>query len=174
MRNKSENASAYSGEGNGAPLLYTYVPKENTVERDGLLSTRLTAEGYRKYMDRFGTKEREDTLRALDRSIPGFQRSKSISFLPSPIPDDADPKLVDFARRNRLYRVDAAQLLAAGMVRKAVVADKTFKYPEADLSKPMRIDWKKKKAGRYLFSNVPHLFLETAGGRIPPEFVTAL
>lgn len=63
MRNKSENASAYSGDRNNTLLLYTYVPKENTVERDGLLSTRLTSEGYRKYMDRFGTREREDTLR---------------------------------------------------------------------------------------------------------------
>lgn len=82
--------------------------------------------------------------------------------------------IMNFMQASIVYRVDAAQLLAAGMVRKAVVADKTLKYPEADLSKPMRIDWKKKKAGRYLFSNVPHLFLETAGGRIPPEFVTAL
>ena len=72
MRNKSENASAYSGEGNNALLLYTYVPKENTVERDGLLSTRLAEEVYRNYMDRFGTNEREDILRALDRSILGL------------------------------------------------------------------------------------------------------
>lgn len=156
------------------PFLYTYVPKESTVDTDGLLSTSLSRGGWKKYKGRFGA-TRKEVLQGLDNSIPGFRRSKAISVLASPIPETADSEFRAFADRSSLYRVSAPELLAAGILRKAVFIPGGRKHvpvenlEEHEYASP---DWRKAKAGQYLFSNVPHYFIELKDGRVPPEFVS--
>ena len=151
--------------------LYTYVPKDNTVEKDGLLSTRLAPHGWEKYMGRTNRKTRNAVLNAIDNWKPGFKRSYAISGLTEPIPEDAHKDFRGFADRQRLYRFDAAKLLAAGMLTRIEYAPpRTFRLDEVDHIEPQNINWKKKPKD-LLFKDIPHYIVETSEGRIPPEYV---
>ena len=151
--------------------LYTYVPKDNTVDRDGLLSTRLAKHGWEKYMGRTNRRTRNAVLHAIDNWKPGFKRSYAISGLTEPIPADAHKDFRGFADSQRLYRFDAAKLLAAGLLTKIEYAPpRTFRLDEVDRIDSQEIDWKKRPRG-LLFKDIPHYLVEAANGSIPPEYV---
>lgn len=153
--------------------LYTYLPKDNTEATDGILSTALSEQGWEKYRGRTGKDSKEEVLAALDSWDPTFRRSYGISAFRSPIPDYADADFRAFADAKDLYSFDAAQLLAAGILRQMHGINTgrrgTHKIKRLPYKGP---DWGSKKPGRFLFSNVPHYIVETRDGRIPPEYVT--
>lgn len=64
--------------------LYTYLPKDNTAETDGIYSTKSSKDGYRKYINRAKTDgyrgSRSSVLSWLDATIPDFRRSYAVSF----------------------------------------------------------------------------------------------
>ena len=153
--------------------LYTYVPEENTVDTEGLLSTAMTAQGYEKYRERTGKQNKEDVLAVLDSWDPEFRRSFGISFFNTPIPDDANERFVQFRDAKRLYSIDPAKLLAAGIiVRIRSINPGAHGTHQVKRISYKEIDWKGKALGEFLFSNVPHYIAETADGHIPAEYVT--
>ena len=154
--------------------LYTYLPKNNTALSDGVLSTALTDDGYKKYIERTGKTTKQEVLDVLDSWKPGFKRSQAISVLSEPIPEYADPEMVAFAKAKQLVKLPSAKALLLAKVIKRIEATNTGNrrgtHTVKDVShKP--IDWSKKKPGKFLFSNVPHYLLETTNGRIPPEYI---
>jgi hypothetical protein len=153
--------------------LYTYVPVDNTVSRDGLLSTALAKDGYKKYLERSGKKNKREVLEWLDTLDPEFKRSNAVTVLSEPIPDNAHPDMLEFAKDKKLYRLPALRVLKdKGIVTdiRSINVGGTGTHPVKDVSY-RRIDWKNKKPGRFLFSNVPHYLLATADGKIPPELL---
>lgn len=154
--------------------LYTYLPKDNTALTEGLLSTALTDNGFEKYRGRTGKYKKEDVLKVLDSWEPEWTRSKAISMFSEPIPEYADKRMVEFANSKHLYSVELGRLIANGIVRKIRAANTGNRGGTHRVKHPMTrsIDWKSKKPGKFLFSYVPHYLVETADGRIPPEYVT--
>lgn len=156
--------------------LYTYLPKNNTAEVDGIQSTAFSPEGYRKYINRakqkgYG-KSRADVLSWLDNSIPGFRRSYAVSFLTEPIPKTAPTHLKQFADTHTLFRVDPALLLASGVVARIAHPNKgTTGGAVVDKIQYLPVDWHVKQKQQGLFSQVPHYFLETTKGTIPSRFI---
>ena len=154
-----------------AERLYTYVPRDNTVHADGILSAALTGDGYEKYRGRMKRKTKEAVLRALDAMEPGWRRSRSVSALESPIPDDAADDLREFARNSHLYSFDTKDLIKAKILehlRETNVGRKGTHEAKSVLRHD--IDWKR-KPGKLLFSGIPHYMVETKDGRIPAELV---
>lgn len=157
--------------------LYTYLPKNNTAEVDGIQSTAFSPEGYRKYINRakqkgYG-KPRADVLSWLDNSIPNFRRSYAVSFLTEPIPKTAPTHLKQFADTHTLFRVDPALLLASGVVARIAHPNKgTTGGAVVDKIQYLPVDWHvKQKKQQRVFSQVPHYFLETTKGIIPSRFI---
>jgi hypothetical protein len=153
--------------------LYTYVPEDNTVDTDGLLSTALSKDGYKKYIERSGKSDKREVLEWLDSLSPGFKRSNAVTVLSEPIPNNAHPDMVAFARAKKLYRIKALEELKRRKIVKAIRAINvggTGTHPVTRVGSS-RIKWENKKPGKFLFSNVPHYLLETTAGRIPPELL---
>lgn len=152
--------------------LYTYVPKDKTVDKDGLLSTALASRGWEKYQERTGANSRQEVLDALDAWNPDFRRSYAISALREPIGGNAHPDMKAFVRAKHLYSFDPAELLAAGILVQmhAINPGRRGTHQVSRVSY-QNIDWAKKRPGRFLFSTVPHYIVETRDGRIPPEYV---
>ena len=155
--------------------LYTYVPKENTVATDGLLSTALSRDGWEKYAERSGESTKEGVLRWLDLLDPTFKRSDAVTVLSEPIPEDAHPDFRTFAARKQLVRVaDLKDLIKNNIVKQVRSINVGGKGTHTVTRTPKRpIAWKNKKPGRFLFSNVPHYLLETTTGKIPKEYLQA-
>lgn len=153
--------------------LYTYLPRENTASVDGLLSTLMAPRGWEKYKERTGKTTKEEVLKALDSWNPDLVRSKAISMLSEPIPDDAHPDMVAFAKAKHLYSIALADLIAHGIITKIHGTNTGNRRGTHRVKEPMtrKIDWKSKKPLKFLFSNVPHYLVETRDGRIPAEFV---
>jgi len=153
--------------------LYTYLPKRNTAAIDGILATGLTERGYEKYRERTGKRTKEDVLAELDSWKPGFRRSLAISALTNPITDDAPAEFIAFRDAKKLYRIDAAKLLAAGLITRIESANTGNRRGTHTVKRWMNrdIDWSKKQPGAFLFSNVPHYLLEMKRGRIPAEYI---
>ena len=153
-----------------ASRLYTYLPKDNTAITDGLLSTVLSDKGFEKYRGRTGRYTKEDVLKELDSWEPDWTRSKAISALTEPIPPDAADDFLEFARSHRLYSFDTKDLAKAKIlahIRRARKGGGTDPVDEVGTEHP---DWHRDKKN-LLFQGVPHYFVETTGGRIPPELV---
>lgn len=160
-----------ASEGKGRRL-YTYLPKDNTADVDGILSTLLSPDGWEKYKERTGKTTKEEVLKELDSLDPGFTRSKAISMFSEPIPDNADEEMVAFARKNRLYSILLKELKDNGTIVQIRASNRNKKGTHAVKTPGTRpIDWGKKKPGRFLFSDVPHYLVETRDGKIPPEFI---
>ena len=149
--------------------LYTYLPKENTVDTDGILATALTDDGWKKYQGRTKMKNKDAVLRILDAIEPGWKRSMAISALEQPIPEDAAEDLVQFAKGNRLYSFDLNDLINAGLVKHIREVNKKHTQEVPGITKH-NIDWKR-KPGKLLFTGIPHYMIETKDGKIPPELV---
>lgn len=151
--------------------LYTYLPKENTALSEGLLSTVLSDNGFEKYRGRTGKYSKEDVLKVLDSWEPEWTRSKAISALTEPIPEDAAEDFLEFARNRRLYSFDTKDLIKAKILAHIRRARKGGGTDPVDEPSKERPNWHRKKK-HLLFQGVPHYFVETTGGKIPPEFVT--
>lgn len=149
--------------------LYTYLPKENTVDTDGILATALTDDGWKKYQGRTKMKNKDAVLRILDAVEPDWKRSMSISALEQPIPEDAAEDLVQFAKDNKLYSFDLDDLVKAGLIKHVREVNKKHTKEVQGITKH-DIDWKR-KPGKLLFTGIPHYMIETKDGKIPPEFV---
>lgn len=150
--------------------LYTYLPKDNTALTEGLLSTALTDKGFEKYRGRTGKYTKEDVLKVLDSWEPEWTRSKAISALTEPIPSDAADDFQEFARDKKLYSFSTKDLIKAKILAHLRRARKGGGTDPVDEVKKERLNWHRKKK-HLLFQGVPHYFVETTGGRIPPEFV---
>lgn len=153
-----------------ATRLYTYLPKDNTAAIDGLLSTALTENGWKKYRGRTGKETKEDVLKVLDSWEPEWNRSRAISVLSQPIPIDAAEDLRQFANESELYSFDLDDLIKANLVknlRKTNSGPGT--YAVDGLSKD-RFNWNRKPK-KLTFYGIPHYMVETTEGRIPPEFI---
>lgn len=154
--------------------LYTYLPKDNSAELEGILSTAQAPMGWEKYIKRSGKATREDVLRWLDALDPGFKRSNAISVFSEPIPDNADRRMVEFAKAKILYSMPSVKELLKLRLINAIRSINTGRrgtHPVTDTG-TRHIQWDKKKPGKFLFSNVPHYLIETANGNIPPEYIT--
>lgn len=143
------------------------------MDTDGLLSTADSKNGWVKYKQRSGKNTKAEVLRWLDSLDPNFKRSKAVTTLSEPIPDNAHPDMVAFRDAKQLYRlpdyhklkklelVDDLRSINVGSHGTHVVGD-TSHNP---------ILWHRKRPGRFLFSNVPHYLISTKTGRIPAEYV---
>ena len=149
--------------------LYTYLPKDNTVDTDGILATALTDDGWKKYQGRTKMKNKDAVLRILDALEPDWKRSMAISALEQPIPEDAAEDLAQFAKDNRLYSFDLNDLIKAGIVKHIREVNKKHTQEVPGVTKH-DIDWKR-KPGKLLFTGIPHYMIETEDGKIPYEFV---
>ena len=153
--------------------LYTYLPKDNTAETEGILSTRLAPAGWEKYIDRSGKHTREEVMEWLDQLDPGFKRSNAISVFTEPIPANAHPKIKAFADRKTLYAIPEYKELAKKALVKAVVRIQVGRRGTTRISAPnyQKMDWENIKPGKFLLSNARHYLIETTDGRIPAEYV---
>ena len=150
--------------------LYTYLPKDNTALTEGLLSTALSPKGFEKYRGRTGKYTKEDVLKALDSWEPEWTRSKAISALTQPIPPDAAEDFLNFAKDRKLYSFDTKDLIKAKILAHIRRARKGGGTDPVDDVKYERLNWHRKKK-HLLFQGVPHYFIETKDGKVPPEFV---
>ena len=150
--------------------LYTYLPKDNTALTEGILSTVRTKDGWKKYKGRTGKSNKKDVLEVLDSWEPEWTRSKAISTLTNPIPNDAAEDFLEFARNHKLYSFDLKDLAKAKILAHIRLARKGGGTDPVDEVRPMRANWKRKKK-HLLFQGVPHYFIGTKDGKIPSEFV---
>jgi len=150
--------------------LYTYLPKDNTALTDGLLSTALAPSWFEKYRGRTGKHSKADVLRVLDSWEPEWTRSKALSALTEPIPQDAGSDFAEFARSHRLYSFDLKDLVRAKLLAHLRRARKGGGTDPVDTVRKERPNWHRKRK-HLLFQGVPHYFVETTGGWVPPEFV---
>ena len=156
--------------------LYTYVPKNNTVATDGLLSTALARKGWEKYIQRSGKTNKKDVLEWLDLLSPGFSRSNAVTVMSEPIPSHAHKDMQEFMESKDLYRLPPyAELKKLGLVKaiRAINVGGKGTHEVSDIGNK-KIVWDNKKPGKFLFSNVPHYLVETADGRIPAEHLTKI
>ena len=154
--------------------LYHYAPPNNTIERDGLLSTALAKHGWEKYDDKPGKQGKHHILNEIDKWNPGFRRSYAVSVLTEPIPDNAHSDFLKWKARQRLYRMPAAKLLASGIISRIEYSPMhTYSLEEVQDIADHDIDWSRKPEGR-LFRDIPHYMLETADGHIPPEYLEVM
>lgn len=150
--------------------LYTYLPKDNTAATDGLLSTALSDKGFEKYRNRTGKYKKEDVLKVLDSWEPDWTRSKAVSALSQPIPEDAAPQFREFADSRALYSFDIKDLIKARIL--AHIRRTRRGTGTMEVSEPSKddIDWHK-SPGKLLFSRIPHYMVETMDGRIPSKLI---
>ena len=154
-----------------ADALYTYVPKNNTLDTDGLYGPWGDSEEH--LVKRYGRRAQSDTKQGvldwLESIDPG--RSHSLSVLTEPIPPTADQRFLDFANKNQLVKLPSVQvLLAAGLIHpefyKSNGGKKLYKRKRVSY-KP--IDWNQNEDG-LLFKHIPHYML-IADNPIPPEYL---
>lgn len=156
---------------NYADALYTYVPKTNTLDTDGLYGPWGDSE--ENLVKRYGRRAQLDTKQGvldwLESIDPG--RSHSLSVLTEPIPSTADQRFLDFANKNQLVKLPSVKvLLAAGLIHpefyKSNGGKKLYKRKRVSY-KP--INWNQNEAG-LLFKHIPHYML-IADNPIPPEYL---
>ena len=158
-------------EKKAADRLYTYLPKDNTAPKDGILSTVLTDNGFKHYRTRTGKYKKEDVLKVLDSWEPDWTRSKAISALAMPIPEDAAPDLREFADTKELYSFDLKDLIKAGiLVHLRHTKKKRGTYPVEGIDENDKYNWKRKPFP-LRFKGIPHYMVETKDGKIPPELI---
>ena len=154
-----------------ADALYTYVPKNNTLDTDGLYGPWGDSE--ENLVKRYGRRAQSDTKQGvldwLESIDPG--RSHSLSVLTEPIPATADQRFLDFANKNQLVKLPSIKvLLAAGLIHpefyKSNGGKKLYKRKRVSY-KP--IDWNQNEDG-LLFKHIPHYML-IADNPIPPEYL---
>ena len=153
--------------------LYTYVPKDNTLQTDGLFGPAGDSEEnlVRRYGERIGKYTKEDVLKWLDSTAPG--RSRTISVLTEPIPDTA-PEDIRAWRDSRVQVTlpSYAKLLAAGLIEPGLYLSNAD-GAGLETRKRMRykpINWDVAET-RPAFKQVPHYFLITKDGHIPYEYL---
>ena len=152
--------------------LYTYVPKDNTLDTEGLYGPWGDSEEnlIKRYGARANATTKQEVLDWLEKIDPG--RSHSISVLTEPIPPTADQRFLDFANKNQLVQLPSVQiLLAAGLIEpefyKSNGGKKLYKRKRVSY-KP--INWNPQEKG-LLFKHIPHYML-IAHDNIPPEYIT--
>jgi ribosomal protein S18 acetylase RimI-like enzyme len=152
---------------------YCYVRRKNTVMKEGVLSpSKAPLENIQHYAERAGGKDRETIVAWLDGSFPG--RSRSISILSEPIPYNANPKLVDFANRNMLCRIDVTALERDGYVESyCKPKGRGEGYPKVDgIDTQEKIPWTTTDVPeKLLFQNIPHYFMTLKDGVVPHKYV---
>jgi hypothetical protein len=126
-------------------------------------------ENLQHYADRAGSTKKEDILAYLESTFKG--RSRSISVLTEPIPDNANKKLLEF--RNSCQHVvlpPVEKLINAGIVEEIRSGKRPYNVVDKmDYSE--RIDWNRSISG-LLFKNIPHYMIVLTSGKIPPSFLS--
>lgn len=151
--------------------LYTYVPKENTLDTEGLYGPWGDSEEnlVRRYGQRANATTKQQVLDWLEQIDPG--RSRSLSVLTEPVPETASDRLKTFASAHQLVKLPPVQILiAAGLIEpefyKNTGGKKMYKRKRISY-KP--IDWDQPNNG-LLFKKIPH-YLLIANKAIPPEYL---
>lgn len=149
--------------------LYTYLPKQNTADIQGILSTQRAPHGWQKYMARSGQSTKQGVIKYLASLAP--DRPKAISAFRTPIPVDVKQQaLKQFIANKQLYSIDYNKLKALQLI--TSITTVAGKQPH-QVKQPMKrtYDWNKFKRGKFLFSNVPHYLIATKEGVIPPSVI---
>lgn len=159
--------------------LYTYVSKENTVKKDGLLSPLKCSGALEKYYKRAGTNKEEDVLFWLEKSFCG--RSRSISCLTEPVHwKGNDSMLREFVESRTLFSYDLDDLLKDGLIEKIFCKtgsaangfdEKFYEVSESDMDFSS-LAWDKccKEKGLF-FAVIRHYMLVLKDGFIPPKYL---
>ena len=157
-----------------APYLYTYVPKRNTLDVDGLYGP--SGDTYKHLLKRYGmranVRSKKGILEWLERADPG--RSRSISVLTEPIPENVNKCFEDFRKKRMLVRLPSAKALVdAGVIEPVMLRNRPW---EIEMEKhrdivPDKIDWSQVNEKQVRFKGIPHWFLITKDGHIPPKYL---
>lgn len=161
--------------------LYHYVPKENTVLQDGLLTNAKNSRDLtRAYAHRCGSENREDILRWLDSTFAG--RSRSISCLTEPIQwQGNDPILKKLVDNSVLFSFNLDELIKDGLVESIWCKNGSSPdgcnevlfqvQPEEIQVTPL--SWGKVDASKsLLYAVVRHYMVVLKDGVIPPQYLT--
>lgn len=160
-----------------ASALYTFLPKENTAEKDGILSTKLAPNGWERYKGWAKGDTKEEVLAAMDAALPG--RSSAISVFTSN-PADYKGELPANIKRliadRQLYSMPSyKELKAAGLVTNLykVIRNKQRTKREVQDATYNNIDWADTVPleGRNDWSRLPHYLMVTKDGKIPAEMI---
>ena len=157
--------------------LYSYVPKKNTLKTDGLYGPAGDSEENlaRRYGYRAGSTDKMDILNWLESTAPG--RSRSISVLTEPIPEDAPENIRSF--RDSSVQVTLppyTELLDAGVIEEPIYRS-NIHGPGLIPAKRMSyraLSWQKPNKTPLAFKGIRHYFLVTRNGNIPPEYLLAI
>ena len=158
--------------------LYHYVPKENTVLKEGLKSFSKHPYNLRAYAKPAGSENTDKIISWLDSTFPG--RSRSISCLTEPIKPGSKEVTLKYMQKNSvLVSFELDELINNGLVesiwcRDGENEDKTNRFykvvpNEIDVS-PLAWDDVDSRNGK-LFNVIKHYMIVLKDGVIPPEYL---
>lgn len=160
--------------------LYTYVPLDNTVLTEGLLSPAKCHNELRHYQHRAGCEDKAGVLAWLDKTFEG--RSRSISCLTEPIQwRGNDEMLKAIVERTVLFSYDLDKLLKDGIVEAiyckdgsdAGGANENFAKISDDEIDFSALPWHKcSREKGLLYAVIRHYLLVLKEGYIPPVYLT--
>lgn len=160
--------------------LYTYVPLQNTVMTDGLLSPACCPSDLRHYQRRAGSTVKADILSWLDNTFPG--RSRSVSCLTEPISwQGNDEMLKTIVENNALFSYDLDELVKDGIVESIYCKDgseaggdnETFYQIKAEEIDFSPLPWHKcSREKGLLYAVIRHYLLVLKDGYLPPRYLT--
>ena len=167
----NEGLDEISPKGRTGNCLYTYVPKENTVETDGVYGPYRDTEAnlVSRYGQRANATTKEGVLAWLEKSFPG--RSKCISVLTEPIPDSAAPEVRKFRDESMLVVLPSYEELkrlgiAVAVYQPHLHSQGVDKVQVVDYSP---VQWPKQD-GYFTFSGIRYYFVVTKDGYVPPQY----
>lgn len=159
--------------------LYHYVPKKNTVLKDGLLSISQGVGNLKVYAERAHSNKKTEILSWLESTFQG--RSRSISGLTEPIRwQKNDPVLKQIVDKSILFSFDLSKLIQDGLVEsiwlklgsKAHGKHEKFVKISPDEIDLSPLPWKKVDASKGLiFGCIWHYLIVLKDGKIPPEYL---
>lgn len=160
--------------------LYTYVPQENTVLAEGLLSPAKCHNELKHYQRRAGCTEKAAVLEWLEKSFNG--RSRSVSCLTEPIQwQGNDEMLKILVENNVLFSYYLDKLLQDGIVEVIYCKDgsdadggnENFYRVEVEKVDFSPLPWHKcSREKGLLYAVIRHYLLVLKEGYIPPEYLT--
>lgn len=149
-------------------FVYTYLPKQNTAETQGILGTELSPNGWQKYKKRSGLNTKQEVIEYLNSLQPN--RSKAFSAFSQPISQEALQDYKQFARQKQLYKVKLAQLIRDARVLSIYKTGQDKQTTKVQQISGQSLNWKTPR-GQYLFSKIPHYIIAVKDGVVPPKYI---
>ncbi len=154
--------------------LFTYVPMDNTLEKDGLLSTMYASDKQiQKYAERAGSDKRKDIIDWLEKSFPG--RSRGISCFTEEIARNAPLVMQRFGTTHVLCKIDSYESLLERGLAEACYKTRTGTKRGCDkVEAPdyTSINWNV-KTEPFLFSNIAHYIIVLTKGKLSAKYFTS-